>query len=54
MEHCAISASQVRALLKEDKLNEVKNLVPYSTYEYLISEKGKEITERIKNSNSVH
>ncbi|MGL5279705.1 MAG: [citrate (pro-3S)-lyase] ligase [Cetobacterium sp.] len=54
MEHCAISASQVRALLKEDKLDEVKNLVPYSTYEYLISEKGKEITERIKNSNSVH
>lgn len=54
MEHCAISASQVRALLKEGKLNEVKNLVPHSTFEYLTSEKGKEITERIKNSNSVH
>lgn len=54
MEHCAISASQVRALLKEDKLDEVKNLVPYSTFEYLISEKGKEVAERIKSSNSVH
>ena len=54
MGDCAISASQVRALLKADRLDEVKSLVPKCTFDYLTSEKGKEITERIKNSNSVH
>jgi [citrate (pro-3S)-lyase] ligase len=50
----AISASQVRSLLKDENLNAVEKLVPKSTFDYLISEKGKEITERIKNSSSVH
>ena len=49
-----IDKSLSRKERKTITVNEVKNLVPYSTYEYLISEKGKEITERIKNSNSVH
>ncbi|MGL4977824.1 MAG: [citrate (pro-3S)-lyase] ligase [Cetobacterium sp.] len=50
----AISASRVRELIKKNELEELKTLVPQSTFEYLNSEKGKEIAERIKNSNSVH
>ncbi|MGL4671099.1 MAG: [citrate (pro-3S)-lyase] ligase [Cetobacterium sp.] len=54
MKEKAISASRVRELLKNDEIEELKTLVPQSTFDYLISEKGKEIAERIKNSNSVH
>lgn len=43
-----ISASRVRALLKEDKLEEVKKLVPKTTYDFLISDKGREIINIIK------
>lgn len=50
----AISASRVRELLKNDQIDEIKSLVPKSTLDYLISEKGREVTERIKNSDSVH
>ncbi|MGL6065523.1 MAG: [citrate (pro-3S)-lyase] ligase [Cetobacterium sp.] len=50
----AISASRVRELLKNDKLDELTNLVPKTTLDYLNSEIGKEIRDRIKNSNSVH
>ncbi|MGL4653281.1 [citrate (pro-3S)-lyase] ligase [Cetobacterium sp.] len=50
----AISASRVRELLKNNELEELKTLVPQSTFEYLNSEKGKEIAERIKHSDSVH
>ncbi|MGL5544247.1 MAG: [citrate (pro-3S)-lyase] ligase [Cetobacterium sp.] len=54
MGEIAISASRVRELLKANKIEELKFLVPQTTFDYLISEKGKEIAERIKNSNSVH
>lgn len=36
----AISASRVRRLLKEGHLEEIKDLVPITTYEYLCSMKG--------------
>ena len=50
----AISASNVRNLLKIGNYNEVKKLVPLTTYEFLISKKGEEIVEKIRSSNSVH
>lgn len=49
-----ISASKVRSLIREDKLQEVKCLVPDVTWNFLNSEKGKEIMEKIKNTNSPH
>lgn len=50
----AISASRVRDLLKEDKMEEVKELVSQTTYEFLKSEPGKEIIERLKGTNLPH
>ena len=38
-----ISASRVRALLKEGKLEEVKTLVPETTYAFLASDEGRAI-----------
>ncbi|MFX0549559.1 [citrate (pro-3S)-lyase] ligase [Hathewaya histolytica] len=49
-----ISASKVRELIKHDKLEEVKNLVPRVTYEFLNSIEGRGIVEKIKSSNSPH
>lgn len=50
----AISASRVRELLKKDKLEEVKLLVPNTTYEFLTSEKGEKIIKNLKIGNLVH
>lgn len=50
----AISASRVRALLKEGKLEEVRELVPATTFEFLNSEAGVEIIERLKVSDKPH
>ena len=44
----AISASRVRELIKEDKIEEVRELVPETTYEFLKTESGKEIIEKLK------
>lgn len=49
-----ISASRVRTLIKENKSEELKNLVPETTYNFLISEEGKEIGRKIRNNNSAH
>lgn len=43
-----ISASYVRKLLKEDKAEEAYKLLPRSTIEFLESEDGKKIIEKIK------
>ncbi|WP_026478480.1 [citrate (pro-3S)-lyase] ligase [Alkaliphilus transvaalensis] len=43
-----ISASRVRKLLKEGQLLEVKELVPYTTYDFLLSPKGEEIIDKLK------
>lgn len=50
----AISASRVRQLIKDDNFTELENILPEVTLEFLKSEKGKEIIEKIKVSNSPH
>ncbi|MBI6875378.1 [citrate (pro-3S)-lyase] ligase [Clostridium aciditolerans] len=49
-----ISASKVRELIKNDKIEEVRNIVPEATWNFLNSHEGKEIAGRIKSSNSPH
>ncbi|MGX7394330.1 [citrate (pro-3S)-lyase] ligase [Carnobacterium mobile] len=44
-----ISASRVRTLFAENKLNELKALVPQTTFDYLNSQKGKEVQLKLKN-----
>ncbi|WP_297633050.1 [citrate (pro-3S)-lyase] ligase [uncultured Clostridium sp.] len=43
-----ISASRVRELLKEENFEEIKKLVPVTTYNFLISDKAKEIINKLK------
>jgi [citrate (pro-3S)-lyase] ligase len=49
-----ISASRVRELIKGDNLEEVEKIVPRVTYDFLLSEEGKVIREKIKSMNSPH
>ncbi len=49
-----ISASKVRALIREGKINEIKNMIPEVTWEFLNSEEGRDIVEKIKVTNSPH
>lgn len=46
-----ISASKVREAIKNNQIESLKQLVPSTTYEYLISEEAKTIIEKIKRSN---
>ena len=43
-----ISASNVRKLIKEENFDLIKELVPESTYKYLMSPEAKQIREKIK------
>ena len=43
-----VSASRVRNLLSEGRLTEVQKLIPSSTYEFLLTSKGKEIIKKLK------
>ncbi len=43
-----ISASRVRQYLKEDRVEELKGLVPETTFAFLVSEEGKRIQEKLK------
>lgn len=43
-----VSASAVRQLIKDKKLQEVKKLVPETTYNFIISEKAKNIFKNIR------
>ncbi|NHJ85962.1 MAG: [citrate (pro-3S)-lyase] ligase [Asgard group archaeon] len=47
-----ISASRVRALLKEDDLDEISKLVPPTTYNFLISKEAQPIINKIKEKES--
>lgn len=49
-----ISASKVRSLIKEGRLEELKHILPSETLNFLNSENGKEIAERIKVSKTPH
>lgn len=44
-----VSATTVRKLLKERNFEEIKKLVPQTTYEFLVSEKCEPIIERLNN-----
>jgi len=50
----AISASQVREVIKNGEISFLKNLVPDVTMKFLLSSEGKEIMEKIKYSTSPH
>lgn len=43
------SASRVRELIKEDRFAEIKELVPDTTYKFLVSEEAENIISKIKN-----
>jgi len=45
-----ISASRVRQMIKEDRLDEVANFLPETTYRFLLSDEAKPIIKRIKES----
>lgn len=45
-----ISASRVRALLKQGKIHEIEELVPKTTYDYLLSKEAEEIILKIQNT----
>jgi [citrate (pro-3S)-lyase] ligase len=49
-----ISASKVRELIKSNRMDQVEKIVPEITWKFLNSNKGKEIREKIRNSNSPH
>ena len=50
----AISASTVREFIREDRLENAKDLLPASTYDFLVSEEAAEIRKNIRTSNSRH
>lgn len=49
-----ISASQIREAVKNDDWDTIKDRVPKTTYDFLVSEAAKPIVEKIKNSDSRH
>lgn len=49
-DNTAISASRVREIIKAGDLELLKNIVPNSTYEYLLSEDGKNIVDKIQSA----
>ena len=49
-----ISASKVRSLIREGKIEETEKYLPPSTYSFLISCEAGEIIDKIKNSSSRH
>jgi [citrate (pro-3S)-lyase] ligase len=49
-----VSASLVREMIRQDRLKAVSELVPPSTYRYLLSPESKEVRERVKRSSSRH
>lgn len=50
----AISASEVRKLIKLEHWKEMKKIVPKTTYDFLISSNAKYIVEKIKRSEAPH
>lgn len=48
-----ISASNVRQAIKEGRIEDIKRLVPESTYNYFISPEAKEVIEKIQGTKNV-
>ncbi len=44
-----ISASRVRAYLKDGRVNDLQGLVPETTFDFLVSEEGQRIQEKLRN-----
>ena len=49
-----ISASKVRELIKEDRIEEIAKLVPYTTYNYIISKEAAQIRKKIREIDTRH
>lgn len=49
-----VSASRVRAMLRDDNWEEVRKMVPDCTWEYLHSQKGKAVVDKIRSANGRH
>jgi [citrate (pro-3S)-lyase] ligase len=49
-----ISASKVRELIKENDFQQLTHILPQTTINFLLSDTGKAISEKIKSSNSPH
>ncbi len=54
LDGAAVSASRVRELIKAERWEEIKKIVPESTYCFLLSREAEGIIKRIKESNSRH
>ncbi|KZL90922.1 [citrate (pro-3S)-lyase] ligase [Clostridium magnum] len=54
LEGKAVSASRVRAYIKEGQIDKIKELVPSSTYEYFKSRAAAGLIEKIKNNTGRH
>ncbi|HMK44180.1 MAG TPA: [citrate (pro-3S)-lyase] ligase [Dissulfurispiraceae bacterium] len=50
----AVSASRVRALMREGKLEQTRELVPDSTYAFLMSEEARPVIRRIQEAGQRH
>ena len=48
-----ISASEVRKAIKEGRFDDMKNMVPECTYKFFTSNEGKNIVEKIKNTEDI-
>lgn len=48
-----ISASKVRQLLKDGQIDRTKEMLPQTTYDFLISEQGREIINKLKEMDDV-
>jgi [citrate (pro-3S)-lyase] ligase len=48
-----ISASSVRKLLRDGRVEDTKDLTPETTYRYFFSPRGREIVEKIRNAKNV-
>lgn len=53
MDGVPISASHVRMLLREDRLEEARELLPASTFEYLLSPAGQLVIKKLKEAQTV-
>lgn len=53
VEKSVVSASDVRLIIKNGNIEDLKKLVPDSTYKYLISKKASSVIESIKNAETV-
>ena len=48
-----ISASTVRKIIKDGNLEDLKNLVPETTYNYFLSDEAKPVIDKIRSQDNV-